>query len=72
MGSVHKLRPPSSADVSRAGARAAELGDALRCIDRLIGPDEEQLQLLSNDIRGLMRLLSREADAISQQLELQV
>lgn len=68
MGNVYTLRPPAEKAVVSAQERAAEMSDALRCLDTLVGADEERLSLLSNDLRGMLRVLSREAAAISEQL----
>lgn len=69
MGSVHSLRPAAPADVTDAWIRSAELGDALSCIEKIMGPDDEQIRILSNDLRGLFKVLRREAAAISELLQ---
>lgn len=68
MSNVHELKPGSYRPVAEASNRIAELGDAFRCIDKMMLGDEEGLGLKSNDLRGLMRVLNREVDAIAEEM----
>lgn len=68
MSNVYQLKPGSYRAVADAALRAAEFADAMRCIEKIIGPDEEPVALISNDLRGLMKLLTREAEAIGMDM----
>lgn len=68
MGEVHRLRLEDRQFVGEATLRVNELADALRCIDKIMAPDEEPVALIANDLRGLIRVLTREVDAIGGHL----
>lgn len=68
MGNVHHINQAAQNTACAAAIRAGELGDALRCIDKIMAPDQEDIRMLSNDLRGLIKVLSREADGIVDQI----